>query len=95
MVFLGSLAGAGIGLGALASHRQALAVADAAVAADLDEPLDVEGHVAAQVAFHVAVVVDILSQLGRVVLGEVPHADVGVHAGGGLQMSVAVLRPMP
>src|SRR5699024_4228303 len=61
----GSLAGPGIGLGALASYRKALAVAHTAVAADLDQPLHVEGHVAAQVAFHMAVVVDILSQLGR------------------------------
>ena len=50
----------------------------AAIAADFDKPLDVKGHIPAQVAFHVAVVVDILSQLGYVVLGEVSHPDVRV-----------------
>ena len=58
-------------------------MAHAPVAADLDEALHVEGQVAAQVALYMAVMVDILAQLGSVILRQVAHADVGVYAGGG------------
>ena len=47
-------AGARVGAGALAAHRQAAAVAQAAVGADLGETLDVERDLAAQVAFDAA-----------------------------------------
>src|SRR3546814_20892205 len=47
-----ALAGPRVGLGALAAHRQALAVPQAAVAAEVHEALDVHRHVAAQVALH-------------------------------------------
>ena len=46
-----ALAGARVGARALAAHRQALAVARAAVAAQVDQPLDRHLHFAAQVAF--------------------------------------------
>jgi hypothetical protein len=42
--------GAGVGLGALAACREALAVAAAAVAADVFEALDVAGNLALEVA---------------------------------------------
>src|SRR5690554_2871626 len=45
-----SLAGAGVGLGGLAAYGQATAVPQATVAADVHEALDVELHLAAQVA---------------------------------------------
>src|SRR5690625_5641555 len=46
---LGALAGAGVGLGALAVHRQVAAVTQTLVAADLDLAADVGGDLAAQV----------------------------------------------
>src|SRR6185437_12758088 len=45
-----TLARAGIGAGALAAYRQATAVPDAAVAAEVHQPLDVHGDLAAQIA---------------------------------------------
>ena len=78
MVLRGAFTGTGVGLGALAADRQALAVAHAAIAADLDQALDIEGNVPAEVALHVAVLVDIISQFGCIILGQVPDADVGV-----------------
>ena len=47
---LAALAGARIGARALAAHRQALAMAQAAVAAEVHQPLDAHRHFAAQVA---------------------------------------------
>ena len=52
MVRFGTLAGTGVGLAALAADGQALPVAQAAVAADLGQALDVQRHAAAQVALH-------------------------------------------
>src|SRR5205085_827575 len=46
-----ALAGAGVGVGALAAHRQALAVAQAAIAAEVHQPLDVHCGLAPEVAF--------------------------------------------
>ena len=66
---LGSLAGSGVGLGALASYGQALTVTDAAIATDFNKSLNIERHIPAKVALHAAVMVDILSQLGNIVLG--------------------------
>src|ERR1700759_4598101 len=54
----GTLAGAGIGVGALAANRQALAVTQAAIAAQIHQALDVHRHFAAQVAFDQEVAVD-------------------------------------
>src|SRR3546814_8023487 len=60
-----ALAGPRVGLGALAAHRQALAVAQAAVAAEVHQALDVHGHVAAQVALDHVVAVDGLADADR------------------------------
>ena len=83
----GTFAGSGVGLRALASYRKALAVTDAAVTADLNEALDIERQVAAQVAFHVAVLIDIVSQLRRIVFGKVTDPDIGIHAGSGADIA--------
>src|SRR5207245_194146 len=48
---LRSLAGAGVGVGALAPDREPLAVAESAVAAEVHQPLDVHRDLAPQVAF--------------------------------------------
>src|SRR5687768_13246756 len=53
-------------------------MADPAVAADLHQPLDRLGALAAEVALNGEVTVDQVAQLGDLVLGEV--ADVGVRA---------------
>ena len=75
---LGTLAGACVGFAALAAHGQAAAVADAPVAADLGQALDVQGHGAAQVALHGVAVVNGLTELVLVRLGQILHAGVGV-----------------
>ena len=62
---LRALAGAGVGLGALAAHRQAAAVPDALVAADLDLAADVGGDLAAQVTLDLVVGLDVVAQLRR------------------------------
>src|SRR6185312_3336049 len=59
----GALAGAGVGVGALAANRQALAVAQAAIAGQVHQPLDVDGHLAAQIAFDLVVAIDGLADL--------------------------------
>ena len=58
--------------------REAAAVADAAVAADLHQALDGLGALAAEVALNGVVAVDQVAELRDLVLGQVPH--VGVRA---------------
>src|SRR3954470_6421349 len=69
----GALAGAGIGVGALAADRQALAVAQAAIAAQVHQPLDVHRHFAAQVAFDLIVAVDDFADLDDLGFGQIAH----------------------
>src|SRR5690606_27112627 len=71
---------AGVGPRALASHRQAPAMPGAPERADLDEPLDVERDLLAEVAFHPALLLDDAADLPHIVVGEVLHADVRAHA---------------
>src|SRR5581483_10850830 len=66
----------GVGLRLLAAHGQAAPVADAAVAADLRQALDVLRALAAQVALDRELLVDGVAQLADLLFGEV--ADVGV-----------------
>ena len=63
--FAGTLAGARIRLRPLAPHGEVAAVPQAPVRADLDEALDVERHLAPEVAFDLEVPVDVLAQPGR------------------------------
>src|SRR5271154_2647028 len=53
-----TLAGARIGVGALAVDRQALAMTQAAIAAQIHQALDIHGDVAAQIALDLIVSVD-------------------------------------
>ena len=55
-------------------------MADAPVAADLGQALDVHRHIAAQVALHGVLVADDLTQLGLLGVGEVLHPGIGVDA---------------
>ena len=75
---LGTLAGARVGLGALAVHRHAAPVTDAAVAADVHEPLDVLGALAAQVAFDGDGTVDRLAQAHDFFFSQIADLGVGV-----------------
>src|SRR5476651_163683 len=65
------LAGAGIGVGALTADRQALAVTQAPVAAQIHQALDVHRHVAAQIALDQKVAVDDFADLDDFGLGQV------------------------
>src|SRR6476469_1907700 len=79
---LGALTGARIGLGPLATHRQAAAMPNALVAADLDLAADIGLHLAAQIALHLEVALDVVAQLSDLVVGQVLGAQVPADAGG-------------
>src|SRR5207248_10203566 len=57
----GTLAGAGVGMGALATDRQALAMAQTAITAEIHQALDVHRHLAAQIALDPIVSIDQLA----------------------------------
>src|SRR5262245_7367108 len=75
---LRSLAGAGVGLGALAPDRQAAAVAQALPAADLHLALDVLRDLAPQVALDLVGALDVVPDAGDLVVGQVADPRVGV-----------------
>src|SRR5262249_40478296 len=70
---LRSLAGAGVGPGALPVDGQASPVTQALVAPDLDLALDVRGDLAAKVTLDLDVAVDVAAQLRHLVVGQVAH----------------------
>src|SRR5258708_19274265 len=86
---LGTATAASIGAGALASNRQAPAVPEATVGADLLEPLDAESDLAAELTFHLELLVDDLAEAGALLVAELVDPGVGVdvgrahHPGGG------------
>src|ERR687894_516515 len=73
------LAGARVGVRALAAHGEAAAVAQAAVAADVHQPLDVHLDALAEVALDLALRLDDLADAPQLRLVEVAHAEVGAH----------------
>src|SRR3954451_6591294 len=75
---LRALAGACVGVGALATDRQPLAVPNALQAPDLDLALDVGLHVAAQVALDREVLVDVVTDLVDLVLGQLRDLGLAV-----------------
>ena len=66
-----ALAGARVGVRALAADRQALAVAEAAVAGEVHQPLDVHRGFAAKVALDLMVAVDRLADVQHFLVGKV------------------------
>src|SRR3954453_14478969 len=66
----GPLAGAGVGVGALATHGQTAAMAQAAIAAEVHQPLDVHGHVATKIALNQIIPVDHLANLNDFRVGK-------------------------
>src|SRR5439155_7321017 len=73
----GTLAGTGVGPGALAVHRQPTTVAQSLVAADLDLALDVGGDLAAEVTLDLQVLVDVRADTSDLFVGEIAHP--GLH----------------
>src|SRR6185437_15759457 len=71
------LAGAGIGVGALAANGEVLAVTKAAIAAQIHQPLDVHRHFAAKVAFDVIVAVDDFANLDHFGFGQIADPAFG------------------
>ena len=69
---------ASVGLGPLAADRQVAAMAQAAVRADLDEPLDVQRDLAPEVALDLVAPVDELAEPVDLLLGQVADPRVGV-----------------
>src|SRR5205085_6002713 len=63
-----------IGMGALAAHREILAVTETTVTAEILQPLDVELHLASQIALDLIFAIDDFADLGDFVIGELIHA---------------------
>ena len=80
MVFFG-LAGTSIGLGALTANRQAAAMAQAAVAANLNQTLDIQADLTAQVTLDVVVALDDFTQLSSLFFGQVLNAGIRIDTG--------------
>ena len=78
---LRALAGTCVGLGALTANRQATAMTQAAVAADLNQTLDVEADLTAQVTLYGVAVLDALTQLCCFFLSQILNAGVRVDTG--------------
>src|SRR5262249_51162626 len=70
-----------VGVRALAAHGQVPAVAHPAVGADLHQALDVHGDLLAQVALHVAFLIDDLGDAAGLFFREVLDADARVDPG--------------
>src|SRR5205814_976782 len=83
---LRTLARAGVGVGALAADRQALAVAQAAVATEIHKALDVERDLAAQVAFDLVALLERLADPVDLVFGEVLGPLPGIELGRGADL---------
>src|SRR6478609_6215539 len=77
-----TFAGTSVGLGTLTTHRQAAQVADATIALDGLQPLEIQTEFAAQIAFdHILAVLDRVNDLGQLRFGEVLRADRRVNVG--------------
>src|SRR5271157_2592510 len=76
-----TLAGAGVGVGALPTDGQAAAMTIPTIRTDLDEPLDVHRDVFAQIAFDVAALLDDLTDAVDLIFIEVAHLLGGLHIG--------------
>src|SRR6266849_9972298 len=65
-----------VGARPLAARRQVAPVAQAAVAADLHQPLDVHRDLLAEIAFDAPLLLEHPADLPDVLLGEILHADI-------------------
>src|SRR4051794_4105801 len=69
-----SLAGARIGMRALAAYRQAAPMAQSAIAAEIHQALDVHRNITPQIAFDEIVAIDHLADLQHFLIGELRDA---------------------
>src|SRR5262245_28997675 len=67
------LAGARVGMCALAPHRQAAAMPQPTVAAQIHQPLDIHCHVAPEIALHHIVTIDHFANLEYFLVGQLGH----------------------
>ena len=72
-----ALAGAGVGVRALAMDRQPAAMAQAAIAAEVHQALDVHRRLAAQIALDLVVAVDRFADLQDFGVGQLVDAALG------------------
>src|SRR5439155_20846451 len=79
--FARTFTGTGIGVGALSADRQVAAVAESAIGADLDEPLNAHRNLLAQVAFHQAFAFDNLADAVHLVFSQILDLLHRVHFG--------------
>jgi hypothetical protein len=77
----GTFASTRVGVRTLAADRQALAMTEAAVAADLHQALDVLPDLTAEVTFYLQVAVDELAEPHNLFFGKVADAGIGVDPG--------------
>src|ERR1700726_1737307 len=71
-----TLARARVGMGALATHRQAAAMTQAAIAAEIHQTLDVHAGLATQVAFDHVVAVDHFTDLQHFLIAQLRDAAI-------------------
>src|SRR5436190_5246041 len=71
-----TLARARVGVGALAAHRQAATMAQAAIAAEVHQTLDVDADFTAKIAFDHVVAVDHFADLQHFLVGELADAAI-------------------
>src|SRR5690606_17306330 len=79
---LRTLTGAGVGLGALSTHGQTTTVSQALVAADLDLAADVRLNLATEVTLDLVTLLDVLAELGEVLVRQILAAQVRVDTRG-------------
>ena len=78
----GSFAGTGIGLRALTPHGQSAQMADAAVALDALEALEIHADFAAEISFNdILALLNRVDDLGELLLGQILCTDGGVDVG--------------
>src|SRR5947209_12795574 len=75
-----TLAGASVGVRALAAHRQVTAMPDATVRLNFNEPANVHLNLFAQIAFHAAFFFNFLAQMIGFVLGQIANLFLGIDA---------------
>src|SRR5271168_1407506 len=71
------LAGARVGVRALAANRQLLAVAKSAIGAQIHQTLDIDGYFPAEIAFDHIIAVDRLADLQHLGVAELRYAAIG------------------
>ena len=54
---------------------------NAAVAADLDEALDIKRGLTPEITFYLEVLIDVFPEKVYIAFGKIPNADVGINAG--------------